>query len=157
MDTLCRSTWRDRWDLVMGNSTNSNELKERITMNIRWLYAALITAAAAFCVVVATGNAAVLRKHGTTIAEQSKKRLPAHHDLWIRIGRCEQPGRGYKGIYWSHPGPTYQGGLGFYHGTWDAFKVKGMPDNAGDATWRQQMWVANRLYARYGTSPWGCG
>lgn len=87
----------------------------------------------------------------------AKKRLPARHDLWIRIGRCEQPGRGYKGIYWSHPGPTYQGGLGFYHGTWDAFKVKGMPDNAGDATWRQQMWVANRLYARYGTSPWGCG
>lgn len=93
---------------------------------------------------------------GTEIAK-SKKKLPARHDLWIRIGRCEQPGRGYGGVYWSHPGPSYQGGLGFYHGTWDAFKVKGMPDNAGDATWRQQMWVANRLYARYGTSPWGCG
>ena len=85
------------------------------------------------------------------------KKLPANHDLWVRIGRCEQPGSGYRGVYWSHKGPTYQGGLGFWHGTWDAFKVKGMPDNAGDASWRQQMWVANRLYARYGTSPWGCG
>lgn len=86
-----------------------------------------------------------------------KKRLPANHDLWLRIGRCEQPGRGYGGVNWSHHGPTYQGGLGFYSGTWASFKVPGMPANAGDATWRQQMWVANRLYARYGTSPWGCG
>lgn len=86
-----------------------------------------------------------------------KKRLPARHDLWVRIGRCEQPGRGYKGVYWSHPGPRYQGGLGFYSGTWAAFREPHMPTNAGRATWRQQMWVANKLYARYGTSPWGCG
>jgi hypothetical protein len=93
-----------------------------------------------------------------TKAKKKKRKNPARHALWVRIGRCEQPGRGYKGINWSHQGPTYQGGLGFWHGTWDAFKVKGMPDNAGDATWRQQMWVANRLYNRYGgTSPWGCG
>lgn len=90
-------------------------------------------------------------------AKPKKRKKPARHDLWVRIGRCEQPGRGYMGVNWSHGGPTYQGGLGFWYGTWDAFKVKGMPDNAGDATWRQQMWVANRLYARYGTSPWGCG
>lgn len=85
------------------------------------------------------------------------KKLPANHDLWVRIGRCEQPGNGYRGVNWSHHGPTYQGGLGFWYGTWQSFKVRGMPSNAGDATWRQQMWVANRLYARYGTSPWGCG
>ena len=99
-----------------------------------------------------------LPKHGTVIeATQAKKRLPKRHDLWVRIGRCEQPGSGYKGVYWSHPGPRYQGGLGFYSGTWAAFKEPGMPANAGQATWRQQMWVANKLYARYGTSPWGCG
>ena len=86
-----------------------------------------------------------------------KKRLPRNHDLWIRIGRCEQPGSGYKGIYWSHPGPRYQGGLGFYSGTWAAFKEPWMPSNAGAASWRAQMQVANKLYARYGTSPWGCG
>lgn len=90
-------------------------------------------------------------------SKPAKKRLPARHDLWIRIGRCEQPGSGYKGIYWSHKGPRYQGGLGFYSGTWAAFKEPHMPSNAGYATWRQQMWVANKLYNRYGTSPWGCG
>lgn len=92
-----------------------------------------------------------------TAQQAKKKRLPANHDLWLRIGRCEQPGSGYGGVNWSHHGPTYQGGLGFWYGTWASFKVKGMPANAGDATWRQQMWVANRLYARYGVSPWGCG
>lgn len=90
-------------------------------------------------------------------AQAAKRRLPRNHDLWIRIGRCEQPGRGYMGINWSHHGPTYQGGLGFYSGTWASFKERWMPANAGDASWRAQMQVANKLYARYGTSPWGCG
>lgn len=88
------------------------------------------------------------------------KRLPANYATWIRIGRCEQPGRQKPGgIYWSHPGPRYGGGLGIYQGTWQAFKpnVKGFPATPGQATWRQQMWVANRIYARYGTSAWGCG
>jgi 3D (Asp-Asp-Asp) domain-containing protein len=85
-----------------------------------------------------------------------RSRLPKNHDLWVRIGRCEQPGRGYRGIRWSHPGPTYQGGLGFWYGTWQSFKYPGMPGNAGQATWRQQMKVANRLFRKYGTSPWGC-
>jgi len=91
-----------------------------------------------------------------TKTKAKKKKRPANHALWVRLGRCEQPGRGYKGVNWSHRGPTYQGGLGFWYGTWQSFKLKGMPSNAGDATWRQQMQVANRLYARYGTSPWGC-
>lgn len=82
--------------------------------------------------------------------------LPKRHDLWIRIARCEQPGRGYKGVNWSHPGPIYQGGLGFWYGTWDSYKYRGMPGNAGQATWREQMKVANRLFRQYGTSPWGC-
>lgn len=82
--------------------------------------------------------------------------LPANHDLWVTIGRCEQPGSGYRGVNWSHTGPTYQGGLGFWYGTWSSFKYPGMPSNAGYATWRQQMRVANRLLAAYGTSPWGC-
>jgi hypothetical protein len=89
-------------------------------------------------------------------AKVKRSLLPANHDLWIRIGRCEQPGPGYRGINWSHTGPTYQGGLGFWHGTWTGFKYPGMPSNAGYATWRQQMEVANRLLALYGTSPWGC-
>jgi hypothetical protein len=85
-----------------------------------------------------------------------KSVLPDNHDLWVAIGRCEQPGSGYKGINWSHTGPTYQGGLGFWYGTWSGYKYPNMPSNAGYASWRQQMKVANRLLAMYGTSPWGC-
>jgi len=81
--------------------------------------------------------------------------LPPHHDLWLRVGACEQPGKGYGGINWQHRGPRHEGGLGFYYGSWDAYKPKGYPDNAGDATWRQQMNVANRLWARAGWG-WGC-
>lgn len=83
------------------------------------------------------------------------KTKPKNHDLWLAVGRCEQPGREYGGVRWSHPGPTYQGGLGFYAASWDAFKPKGYPDNAGDATWRQQMIVAQRLYDAVGWG-WGC-
>lgn len=85
------------------------------------------------------------------------KRLPKNYSLWIKIGRCEQPGRQWPGnIYWSHPGPTYGGGLGIYQGTWAHWKVKGMPSRPGLATWRQQMWVANRIAADVGLSAWDC-
>jgi hypothetical protein len=82
--------------------------------------------------------------------------LPPNHDLWVRIGRCEQPGPGYMGVNWSHGGPTYQGGLGMWYGNWDALKPAGYPADAGQASWRQQMKVANILAGIYGFSAWGC-
>lgn len=82
--------------------------------------------------------------------------LPENHDLWIRIGRCEQPGNGYMGVNWSFDGATYQGGLGIYSGTWDGSKPRGYPADAGQATWREQMIVANRIAAAYGFTAWGC-
>ena len=82
--------------------------------------------------------------------------LPENHDVWVRIGRCEQPGSGYMGVHWSHPGPTFQGGLGFYYGTWDGYKPSGFPADAGQASWRQQMIVANRVAADVGFTAWGC-
>lgn len=86
------------------------------------------------------------------------KSKPKRYRLWIRIGRCEQPGRQMPGrINWSHPGPTYGGGLGIYLGTWRAFRPKGFPNTPGAASWRQQMAVANRIFSRYGSSAWGCG
>jgi len=81
--------------------------------------------------------------------------LPANHELWVKVGQCEQPGKGYRGVQWSHRGPAYQGGLGFAASSWRAFKPKGYPANAGDATWRQQMVVANRLWRSVGWG-WGC-
>lgn len=80
-------------------------------------------------------------------------------EAWLAIGRCEQPGNEWGGVRWSHPGPTYQGGLGFWYGTWDSFKAgtsaEGI-DNAGDATPAQQMEVARNIRARYGYRAWGC-
>lgn len=117
----------------------------------------MVFAASASAYPVSDSNKPVANITQNTISAKAKKRSkPANHDLWVRIGRCEQPGSGYMGINWSHHGPTYQGGLGFWYGTWQAFKESWMPSNAGDASWRAQMQVANKLYRAYGTSPWGC-
>jgi len=101
-------------------------------------------------------NAAQMRKRWTRV---KKTITPAYFGTLIRIGRCEQPGSERPGgIGWSHRGPTYQGGLGLYSGTWLAFRPKGAPANAGDATWRQQMSAGAKIIRTYGgTSPWGCG
>lgn len=80
--------------------------------------------------------------------------MPSNWQLWIRVGRCEQPGNGKWGINWSMHG-SFEGGLGFASSSWDAYKPKGYPDSAGDATWRQQMVTANRLWKNAGWG-WGC-
>jgi len=91
----------------------------------------------------------------STPAVSTAAKLPANHDLWVKVGRCEQPGNGYGGVNWSHPGPRFQGGLGFAASSWDYYKPKGFPADAGRATWRQQMVVANRLWRMAGWG-WGC-
>jgi hypothetical protein len=41
-------------------------------------------------------------------------------------------------------------------GNWDSLKPAGYPADAGQASWRQQMKVANILAGIYGFSAWGC-
>lgn len=80
-------------------------------------------------------------------------------EIWLAMGRCEQPGNEWGGVRWSHPGPTYQGGLGFWYGTWDSFKQgtsAASIDNAGDATPMQQIEVARKIRDRHGYRAWGC-
>lgn len=119
----------------------------------KWASVPLMAAASLFAAVTLSVGA-----DGASSAPKQKA-LPKNHALWVAVGRCEQPGRGYRGVYWSHRGDGgdggYQGGLGFWHRSWDAFKPKGYPANAGDATWRQQMVVAQRLYDAVGWG-WGC-
>jgi hypothetical protein len=77
---------------------------------------------------------------------------------WDRVARCEQPD-GAGGARWNHPGPRYQGGLGFYWGTWDWWArelglLRRYPD-AGDAPRLVQIRVADygrRVHRGY----WGC-
>lgn len=80
-------------------------------------------------------------------------------DIWLAMGRCEQPGNEWGGVRWSHPGPTYQGGLGFWHGTWDQYKrgtSAASIDNAGQATPMQQIEVARKIRDKHGYRAWGC-
>ena len=73
-----------------------------------------------------------------------------------RVFHCETPTNGQY-INWQHNSGTYQGGPGFYHGTWDQFKpVHWWPKDAHLATPWQQWVVAKRVHSRYGWSGWGC-
>lgn len=76
-----------------------------------------------------------------------KKWMPA---VWQRLAQCE------TGLNWRHNSGTYQGGYGFYYGSWDAFKKPWYPAEAYNATPWQQYQVALAIHRRYGFSGWGC-
>ena len=69
---------------------------------------------------------------------------------WDGIAECETAGN------WHMQGSTFSGGLGFYNGTWTGFGGREFAANAGQATREQQIVVAERVYARFGLSGWGC-
>ncbi len=68
---------------------------------------------------------------------------------WDELARCENGGD------WSVV-DRYGGGLGIYIGTWHAFGGDDFASNPGHATKEQQIVVAERIYACYGISGWGC-
>lgn len=80
----------------------------------------------------------------------TKPRPPWLPKIWWAIGMCE------TGLDYRHNSGAYQGAYGFYRGSWDAFKPAGYPAEAYQATPRQQLTVARRIYARYGLTGWGC-
>ncbi len=69
---------------------------------------------------------------------------------WDGIAQCETAGN------WHMQGSSFSGGLGFYNGTWSGFGGREFAPNAGQATREQQIVVAERVYARFGLSGWGC-
>ena len=53
------------------------------------------------------------------------------------------------------PGPViYQGGLGFYHGSWDAYRPRRFPRDANLASREQQIVVGKRILADVGWGAW---
>ena len=77
-------------------------------------------------------------------------------DLILRIGRCEQPGRGWAGIAWDHHG-TYSGGLGLLNVNWRiAARALGLPLDAALATPAQQMAGFRYHAAHHGLNGWSC-
>jgi hypothetical protein len=69
---------------------------------------------------------------------------------WDGIAQCETGGN------WQMRGSTYSGGLGFANTTWSGFGGREFASNAGLASREAQIVVAERVYARYGLSGWGC-
>lgn len=72
------------------------------------------------------------------------------HANWNGIARCETGGN------WSMVGASFSGGVGFANTTWNGFGGRQYASKAGYATKDQQIAIAERVYARYGLSGWGC-
>lgn len=84
-------------------------------------------------------------------AAAEKAALTPHTGVnWDGIAECETGGN------WSMSGSSFSGGLGFANTTWRGFGGGQFASNAGYASREQQIVVAERVYARYGLSGWGC-
>ncbi|WP_404391888.1 ubiquitin-like domain-containing protein [Humibacillus xanthopallidus] len=71
--------------------------------------------------------------------------------MWDSIAQCESGGN------WSiNTGNGYYGGLQFLTSTWLSSGGGDFAPRADLASRAEQITVANRLYAKAGTSPWGC-
>ena len=82
--------------------------------------------------------------------------LPPHYAFWLADAKCEL-GSDYPGGWHDQVG-IYQGGIRFYHGTWDGWKIN-VPGaaryaDAQDAPVWVQMRVAEWGYIHVGR--WGC-
>lgn len=76
------------------------------------------------------------------------QRLAVRDTVWDRLAECETGGN------WRHRTPTYQGGLGFYHGSWDAYRPRRFPREAYLATREEQIAVGKRILADVGWGAW---
>jgi hypothetical protein len=76
------------------------------------------------------------------------RRLTARNTVWDRLAKCETGGN------WRHRNSTYQGGLGFYHGSWDAYRPKRFPREAYLASREEQIVVGKRIRADVGWGAW---
>jgi hypothetical protein len=76
------------------------------------------------------------------------------YGVWDRLAQCETGGNWSWGSQYVNP--TFEGGIGFYHGTWLAYRPAGYPDHAYLATRVQQINVGRRVLAAVGPNAWGC-
>jgi len=76
------------------------------------------------------------------------RRLARPNTVWDRLARCETGGN------WRHHNSTYQGGLGFYRGSWDAYRPRRFPRDAHLASREQQIVVGKRIVADVGWGAW---
>ena len=74
--------------------------------------------------------------------------LVPRNTVWDRLAECETGGN------WKHRNSTYQGGLGFYLGSWDAYLPRRFPREAYLATREEQIAVGKRIRADVGWGAW---
>ena len=75
----------------------------------------------------------------------------AKSTVWDKVALCESGGN------WKiNTGNGYYGGLQFNLATWRSAGGKRFANYPHRATKREQIHVANRLYAKRGFSPWSC-
>jgi uncharacterized protein YabE (DUF348 family) len=87
---------------------------------------------------------------GTNPYSHGHKLNLARAKMWDRIAKCESGGRWHI-----NTGNGYYGGLQFSLGTWRANGGRDFAAKPHKATRAEQITVANRLYAKAGTRPWG--
>jgi uncharacterized protein YabE (DUF348 family) len=75
----------------------------------------------------------------------------ARMSMWNRIARCESGGNWHI-----NTGNGYYGGLQFMAASWRAAGGRDFARLPHLATKYEQITVANRLFAKMGTRPWGC-
>jgi hypothetical protein len=94
----------------------------------------------------------VNRKVRNKIVKVGTSRLNlARWKKWNKIARCESGGRWHI-----NTGNGYYGGLQFNLATWRSSGGNRFAKYPHRATKREQIHVANRLYAKRGFSPWSC-
>jgi hypothetical protein len=130
---------------------------------LRYIHAVEVNAAIRFSVTLAENAHDRSRFHSHPHAKTIPILNPVQSraypdDLFLRIGRCEQPGNGWQGIQWDHHG-SYNGGLGMLNANWSwyARSVPGVTAYAYDATPAQQIAGARWLALKVGgLNGWGC-
>ena len=103
-------------------------------------------------------SSSVLSKPVTRVVEVGTKTSAngvginlARAGMWDRIARCESGGNWHI-----NTGNGYYGGLQFNRASWNANGGRDFAALPHQASRAQQITVANRYYAKAGTSPWTC-
>lgn len=92
-----------------------------------------------------------VRREGTKVSANGVGLNLARAAMWDRIAKCESGNR------WNiNTGNGYYGGLQFNLASWQANGGRDFAAYPHQASREEQITVANRYYAKAGTSPWSC-
>ncbi len=101
------------------------------------------------------------REYPNSVKLVTEEPRAPERNVWDRLADCEtgewiDGGRDFhkNSARWDASDGTFQGGLQFHPGTWDAYKPSGFPDSASAATREQEIIVAERVLADQGWQAW---